>query len=62
MNVFELLWFVFHIALLLFGGGWLCQILPWYVAIPATIAGIAVLIGLEIALSKLARRGSGRRG
>jgi hypothetical protein len=56
MNLFELIWFVFHAGLLLFGAGWLCQTLPWYLAIPASVAGVAALVGVEVMLAKIGRR------
>jgi hypothetical protein len=56
MNIFELFWFILHLGLLLIGAAWLCQSLAWYLAIPASMAGVAALIGLEFALTKMMRR------
>lgn len=56
MTVFELLWFALHAAVLAISAAWLGQFLPWYVAFAAGIAATAVLVGLELAWTRMTRR------
>jgi hypothetical protein len=56
MTAIEFLWHALHALLLLFGTAWLSQSFPWYQALAMSIAGVGLLIGLEVAVSSTCRR------
>lgn len=56
MTAIEFLWHILHAMLLLIGTAWLSQSLPWYQAIAISLAGVGLLIGFEVLLSKTGRQ------